>query len=268
MNRNDLKKILKNFLLEYIEDKNKSTDDDYDKVSLVYDPKVRNGKDWLKYGGNFPIMRNGKTFYVSRSVAVSLYTYCKDENDEWCILANQRGNNAQNAKGLWNVSAGYLDYNETAQWAAKRETFEETGVNVPIKNIKMVGINSGKLETNDDITYKNQNTNNNTRQDVSIRFTAVLNGTIKNYPLSAKNCEPGEVLDIQWIPLSKVKNYKWAYGQGEKILSQAKNSIKELNHKKINNTNILIKQLKHEISNNKKALFLLDKLLKEIHYNE
>ena len=51
---------------------------DPNKVSLYNDPKVRSGDEWVKYGGNFPIERNGHIYYVSRSVAVSLYCYCRN----------------------------------------------------------------------------------------------------------------------------------------------------------------------------------------------
>ena len=237
---------------------------DPNKVSLYNDPKVRSGDEWVKYGGNFPIERNGHIYYVSRSIAVSLYCYCRNSAGEWCILANQRGQGAQNANGLWNVPAGYLDYNESAPYAAKRETWEETGVNVPIRKIHMMGMNSGQLETDDDIANRKLMPVNG-KQDVSVRFAAVLDGTIDRYPVSNANCEPGEVADIKWIPLSKVKGYKWAYGQGDKVLAQARTSLGDYsNPNSYGDLNFMITQLKQEISNNPSALSILDKILKKL----
>ena len=268
--KESVNKVLVKFLLNEDSPMNSTNNlppqnDDYDTVTLHHDPKVRNGAEWAKYGGNFPVERNGKIYYVSRSVAVSLYVYCKNKRGEWCVLANQRGNGAQNAKMLWNVSAGYLDYNESAYYAAKRETWEETGVNVPISKIKMVGMNSGKIETDDDIANRKL-TPVKGRQDVSIRFTAVLDGITDNYPTTNKNSEPGEVADIQWIPLSKVRNYKWAFGQGDKVLQQAKNSLKNNSNKNhADNIKNLIAALKKEINGNKRAMKIFDQLLKGIY---
>jgi 8-oxo-dGTP pyrophosphatase MutT (NUDIX family) len=239
---------------------------DPDKVSLFDDPKVRKGAEWAKYGGNFPVERNGRIYYVSRSMSVSLYTFCKNAQGEWCILANQRGNGAQNARGLWNVPMGYLDYNETAQWAAKRETWEETGVNVPISKIHMMGMNSGPLETDDDIA-KRKPIPTEGKQDVAVRFAAVLDGITNNYPVSDANSEPDEVMDIQWIPLSQVKNYNWAYGLGSKILTQAKTSLGDFSNQngKANDVNTMIALLKREIANNPTASNLFNKILAKLY---
>ena len=181
-------------------------DEKYNTVKLGYDPKVRSGKEWHEKGGNFPIVRDGKTFYVSRSVAMSLYCFCQNKKGEWCVLANKRGPGAPNNQGLWNVVCGYLDYGETAEAGAARECWEECGLNLDPSVLQMQGVNS-------------KSTN------VTIRFAAVLSGTTDDYPLSLANCEPGEVTNVAWVPLQYVKNLKWAFGQEHKILPQAKTSL-------------------------------------------
>ena len=218
---------------------------DYDKVELVHDPKLRSGAEWAKYGGNFPVKRNGRIYYVSRSVAVSLYCYCRDRRGNWCVLANQRGPGAPNNVGLWNVPCGYLDYNEDALTAAARETFEETGVKVPKDKIMFMGANSGNFGGS---------------QNVSMRHACVLDGTIDNYPVSDANCEEGEVSDIKWIRLNEVGNYKWAFGMGHKVIDQAKTSL--IPFMKDNGVDDLINKLRHEIRGNVRANNLLDKILK------
>lgn len=218
----------------------------YNRVRLVDDPKVRSGKEWAKKGGNFPIERNGKVFYVSRSVAVSLYCYCQNESGEWCVLANQRGNGAPNNVGLWNVPCGFLDYHESAEEGAARECKEECGVSVPLERIKMQGVNSGNLHG---------------AQNVSIRFAATLEGTTNDYPLSAQYSEPGEVSDIKWIPLSEVSKYKWAYGQENKVIGQAKTTLGYINGKIEDNLEHKINALKDEISDNPYATQLLKQIL-------
>lgn len=220
---------------------------DYDKVELVHDPKLRSGADWAKYGGNFPVRRNGRVYYVSRSVAVSMYCYCMDRFGNWCVLANQRGPGAPNNVGLWNVPCGYLDYNEDALTAAVRETFEETGVRIPKEKVAFMGANSKP---------------NGGSQNVSMRHACVLDGTIEDYPVSDANCEEGEVTDIRWIRLAEVKNYQWAFGMGHKVLDQARTSL--IPFMKENGVEDLIKKLRNEIRGNVRANNLLDKILK--HY--
>ena len=218
---------------------------DYDKVELVHDPKLRSGAEWAKYGGNFPVKRNGRIYYVSRSVAVSLYCYCRDRHGNWCVLANQRGPGAPNNVGLWNVPCGFLDYNEDATTAAARETFEETGVEVPKDKIMLMGTNSGNFGGS---------------QNVSMRHACVLDGTIDNYPVSDANCEEGEVSDIKWIRLNEVGKYRWAFGMGHKVIDQAKTSL--IPFMKDNGVDDLINKLRHEIRGNVRANNLLDKILK------
>ena len=210
-----IKNTIENVLLEYfnsqqqnVQQPNEVEDEDekYNKVTLGYDPKVRSGKEWHEKGGNFPIVRDGKVFYVSRSVAVSFYAFCQNRTGEWCVLANKRGSGAPNNRGKWNVICGYLDYGETAEEAALRECWEECGLRLDPSVVKQQGINSRS-------------------ENVTIRFAAVLSGTTNDYPLSMANCEPGEVDDVAWVPLSKVNRLQWAFGQAYKILPQAKTSI-------------------------------------------
>lgn len=228
----------------------------YDKVELFKDPKLRSGKDWAKNGGNFAIKRNGKIYYVSRSTTVSLYAFCQDKFGNWCMLANQRGPGCTTGKWQWNAPAGFLDEGETAEEAAARETFEETGVEIPIKYIKQMGVNTHS-------------------HNVRIRFSCVLPGLIDDYPTSDEYCEPGEVSDIKWIPVLDAKGkpskelykYRWVRNPND-MVAQAETMLSHLwdpdgnEYKKFNNPkDRLIWHLKNEIRNNPRANLLLDKLL-------
>ena len=76
---------------------------------------------------NFPVIKDGKEYWVARNVAVVCFVFAPI-NGEWCVLANQRGKGTPDFQGLWNAPCGYLDYNETTKEAAKREVYEETGI--------------------------------------------------------------------------------------------------------------------------------------------
>jgi 8-oxo-dGTP diphosphatase len=253
VNEELLKSVIKEAVMEKFGFGNLfNPDRKYDRVKLFNDPKVRSGKEWAEKGGNFAVERNGKVYYVSRSVAVSLCAYCKDANGNWCVLANQRGPSTRGA-GLWNVPSGFLDYGETAENAAKRETWEETGVKIPDgTHIRLLGTNTGRLSGS---------------QNVSMAFTCVLDGVTDDYPLSADNCEPGEVSDIRWIPvmdpygrpLKDYQKYRWN-GSREKVFERAQTALLPYINGRYGYDDV-VNRLKKELQNNPTAMYLLNKLL-------
>lgn len=151
---------------------------------------------------NFSFEHNGKTYWYSRSMTAVCYVFCKNEDGEWCILANQRGPNAPSCVGLWNVPCGYLDHNENIVSAACRETLEETAVMV-----KPDQLNFWKLHTEPD----------KGKQNLNCQFYVKLPGIINNYPASDKFNEPGETSDIRWIPMSELDAYHFAFNQRPNI---------------------------------------------------
>ena len=158
-------------------------------------------------GGNFPIKRNGKEYWVSRSNVISLYVFCKDETGRWCVLASKRGPKVKVSPNKWNVVCGFLDYGYTLEDTAVKECFEETGVK----------INKNQLRNNGTFSHRKYDA-------VSTRFSCVLSGTTSQYPTNIGNCEPGEVTEAKWIPLDEIGQYIWMSNQGAKILD-AKDKI-------------------------------------------
>jgi len=247
LTENKIKNTISNVLREYIEEWNPNSR--YNRVSLVNDPKVRSGREWAKKGGNFPIERNGNIYYVSRSVAVSLYCFCQDKNGQWCVLANKRGPGAPSYRGLWNVPCGYLDYGESAEQAAVREAWEETGAKIPVEKIKMQGVNSNNLHG---------------AQNVAIRFAGALDGTTDDYPLTSANCEPGEVTAVAWIPLTEVGQFQWMTNQGNKAVEQAKTTLNYENGTIKNGLSSKINSLRQELKGNPYASQLFDSILQDL----
>lgn len=146
---------------------------------------------------NFPFKCHGKTLWYSRSVAVVLFAFCKNKENEWCVLANKRGNGTPDYQGYWNAICGYLDFSETTLQGAARECKEETGIEIPVANISICGINSDPTEN---------------RQNVIVMHKAILDGTIDEWSnFSRKYMEKYEVEDIQWIPFSQIDKYNWAF---------------------------------------------------------
>lgn len=159
--------------------------------------------------------------WQSRSTAVVGVIFVKNYIDgEWYVLANQRGDGTPNYQGYWNCPAGFIDYNETGEQAVKREIFEETGLEIPIKDIKFYKVNT---DFSDDA-----------QQTIGLRYYAVLKGHINEWKnFSLKNMEPGEVKDIQWIPICDLEEYKWAFNHKEIIKHAYKNYVDISSYKRM-----------------------------------
>lgn len=157
----------------------------------------KGGQGW----GVDPSMQNRQGYdengnpsqWFSRSVAVATAVMIKD-GGQWYVLANERGPGTPDYHGYWNLPCGYLDYNETAEEAAVREVYEETGIRC--ENIKNIGHS----------TSPNEN-----RQNVCFFFVSFLNGSIDDYEFSKDNMEEGEVGGIKWVPVDQAENVKWAF---------------------------------------------------------
>lgn len=154
---------------------------------------------------NYPITietgeHAGETVWVHRSIAVAGFIFCKI-NDEWCVLANQRGEGAPDFQGYWNCPCGYLDFDETLAEACSREIYEETGVKIEPSALYMCSVNDDPKDSN--------------RQNVTMRFMAVVDeshiGISTNAIKGQLGGEENEVKAIMWVKISDLDNYQWAF---------------------------------------------------------
>lgn len=155
--------------------------------------------------------------WFSRSIAVVTFVFAKNKDNVWCVLASQRGKGTPdpNFVGTYNVPCGYLNWNETLQEAAKREIYEETGINIPVEKLQFCSLN--------DIPSEDE------RQNVTFRFAFVdYNKTIDDYHFSHKYMEKDEVEDISFIPIKDLHNYKWAFNHNELIMRYYKECILDM----------------------------------------
>lgn len=151
---------------------------------------------------NFEFEHNGQKLWYSRSLAVSLLAHSIFDG-KIRILANKRGEGAEFNKHLWNLPGGFVDFNETAEEAACRETLEETGYIINPQDISLVDLDT--------------NPKNSWRQTMVAKFNVALEHTPEhdvNFRLVNTN---GEVEDVEWIALDELDNYNWVRGQKEYI---------------------------------------------------
>lgn len=136
---------------------------------------------------NFPFEKDGKEYWFSRSIVVTNFVFCKDKEGCWNVLLNQRGPGLPNAVGQWNSISGFLDFDEDITQCAVRETYEETGLIISRYLVNFYGI----LSVPDDEI-----------QNVCIHHYTILPGVTDDYTLSIEHCEPNEVADVGFFPVS------------------------------------------------------------------
>jgi 8-oxo-dGTP pyrophosphatase MutT (NUDIX family) len=154
------------------------------------------------------ISKVGESFigWYSRSVAAVVFVFCKDKLGKWCVLASERGEEAADFQGMWNAPCGYLDFDETSAQCARRECFEETGVELDLKNMEFMGFEDDPMTAN--------------RQNVTFRYINTIKDKCADIiSFSKVNNEGKEVGKIEWIPIDNIKYKKWAFGHDKLILA-------------------------------------------------
>jgi len=158
---------------------------------------------------NFPIILDGtgREFWISRSIAAVVCILAKDLRGNVYVLAIQRGEGTPDPEyvGAYCMPCGYLDFDETIKEAAQREVKEETGITFPISDFRLVSIND--------------NPNSDKRQNVTFRFLVKSDVPIEDLGklITTKNAEKDEVLDVTFIKLSEINNFRWAFNHEELI---------------------------------------------------
>ena len=150
---------------------------------------------------NFPIEHEGKTYWISRAVAVVglIFTY---KNDRLFVLANKRGKGTPDFQGYWNCPCGYLDFDETIPQACCREIDEETNLKVFPKDLFLYGINDDPKDEHQNITFR--------YWSYSTRYAYE--------PIYAKGEEQDEVEEVRWIPVDELNCYDFAFNQKSIII--------------------------------------------------
>ena len=166
-------------------------------ICIYFIWRTYQNKQWnSKPIDNFPFKFKGKTYWYSRSVATILTCFCKNSQGEICVLANKRGKGTPDFQGYWNLIGGYLQFHITGEENCLKELKEECGVDISQDKIQFYNVNTSPTSNH---------------QNVGLRYYAILDGSIDDYPTSDKFSEPNEVEDIAWIPISAIENYKWAF---------------------------------------------------------
>ncbi len=137
--------------------------------------------------------------------------------EEGNILIQKRSKKKELNPGVWDVSvAGHIKFNENIKEAAKRETLEETGININTKDLLKIGV------------YRSINIHP-TAIDKEFFHTYILKIDKNSINLDFKN---NEVDDLKFISIEemesliKEENNKIFIGKNRKYYSDVLKSIK------------------------------------------
>ena len=137
--------------------------------------------------------------------------------EEGNILIQKRSKKKELNPGVWDVSvAGHIKFNENIKKAAKRETLEETGININTKDLLKIGV------------YRSINIHP-TAIDKEFFHTYILKIDKNSVNLDFKN---NEVDDLKFISIEemesliKEENNKIFIGKNRKYYSDVLKSIK------------------------------------------
>ena len=92
--------------------------------------------------------------WFSRSVAVAVFIFVKTKDGKVKVLASERGEEAADFQGMWNVPCGYVDFDETTKEAAARELFEECGIKIDPSSLQLIKVQDSPKENHKNITLR------------------------------------------------------------------------------------------------------------------
>lgn len=149
---------------------------------------------------------DGRTVWLSRSVAVCVCITAVNKQGEKKTILSRRGKLTPNLQGHMNLICGYMDWDETLNEGARRETWEETGFNVlAIPEEDVLYSFSEEPWGIDDRPKGSQN--------ITIRYGMVFKVDSWDVlpELTDDYSEPEEVEDLQWMSHDDVLAIKDRY---------------------------------------------------------
>ena len=167
-------------------------------------------KKTFKNKENPCINHYGEKIWVSRSVAVAGVIIALYDNKRY-VLTSKRGPNAADFQGLYNLTCGYLDWDESGPEAMIRELYEETGFDMDLITVDQI------LKQHMDQPWYVASNPTQSRQNVTLRYGLYFM-TNKLPKLTTKyNPVIGEVVDPIWMPLEDINNHEWAFNHNDVI---------------------------------------------------
>ena len=158
---------------------------------------------------------DGRKLFHSRSVAVVVVLCCLNTTDDKYYFAiEKRGTNpGLDKKGMWCLPCGYLDWDESAPEAARREVWEEIGLDTD--ELSKTALHGPGLEQ--PWFVKTQPDEN--RQNVTLRYAVHFCKASLPQMTANNDCEPNEVAEAIWVTYGDISKYEFAFNH-DKIIQE------------------------------------------------
>lgn len=160
----------------------------------------------------------GKEIWNSRSVAVVSMVLMR-HMDEIYVIMGKRGSACPDEVGKWSMPCGYLDWNETCEEAAVRETWEESGFNCYMaeKDYEVLFDQMYFPWKKSDEPYGSQNVTLHYALYLDSRFISLEGETRLPDLTNEHNAVEGEVDEVMWIKVSDIRDYDVAFNHDSAI---------------------------------------------------
>lgn len=148
----------------------------------------------------------GKTIWHSRNVATSICILRTKPEDQTKIqvLGVKRGKSMSHP-GKFCFPCGFLDWDETVPQAAVREIYEEAGLEVDLRDLDFVELDSNPQKFS---------------QNVTVHFVLYYTG---DQEVSNKNAAQDEIEEVKWFDFEEAEKEEWAFDHKERIETLVKN---------------------------------------------
>lgn len=166
-------------------------------------------------------VEDGKQYWISRSVAVTLVVVGADEYDP-VYLVHRRGHGCPDNIGKWSVNCGYINWGETLKEAAVRELYEETGFKVSVDKLQYLGYNDPVGDGKENVTLRFY-----VIVPKSSLVKALESGQI-NTDTKSRGGEDGEISEFKLVPIDKSEIDSlgdWAFGHDILLKELANHAI-------------------------------------------
>lgn len=153
-------------------------------------------------------LQDGRVVFLSRSCAVVFCLTVKFNGQTYFLLV-KRGPDCPDEIGKWCLPCGYLDWNESGIDGAKREVFEETGLNVD--NLLLQNLLTAADNHHLDQPFFVNHYPHSNRQNVTLHFGVHLE--LDFLPiLDMNSLNRGETADVKFVPYKSLEHIDFAFG--------------------------------------------------------
>lgn len=165
---------------------------------------------------------DGRKFFISRSVAVIATVICHHKQLPY-VLVNQRSKECPDHAGKWNMPCGYLDWNENGGDAARREVYEECGLDIlKLYDAAPRTLDAGMLR-NEPWRVINE-PQDDAHQNVLFYYAFRFVGD--ELPELGGGSHAHEVMDVQWMPVAEALKLPMAFDHHLRLQNYLDHALK------------------------------------------